>query len=103
MTFICPMPRTFEFYEYLKNLHLNSIEVETQINYFEDLLFREVTSKELFNLLLVVFCYDEWHSEETTKMFYQAIPEIALFSLFLDNENGNGKITKKYEDHIVEE
>lgn len=103
MSFNCAMPKTFKFYEYLKDLHLGSIEVETQINYFDDLLFREVTPKELFDLLLIIFCYDEWRSEETTKMFYQAIPEIALFALFLDQGNYSGKITKEYEQSIEEE
>ena len=103
MDFNCAMPRTLKFYEYLKDLHLDSFEVETQINYFDDLLSREVTPKELFNLLLIIFCYDEWRSEEATKMFYQAIPEIALFTLFLDKNNYRGKITKEYEQSIEEE
>lgn len=103
MNFICAMPRTFKFYEYLKDLNLDSFEVETQINYFDDLLSREVTPKELFDLLLIIFCYDEWRSEEATKMFYQAIPEIALFTLFLDKMNYSGKITKEYEQSIEEE
>lgn len=95
MNFICAMPRTFKFYEYLKDLHLDSFEVETQINYFDDLLSREVTSKELFDLLSIIFCFDEWRSKETAKMFYQAISEIALFTLLLDKENFKGKITKR--------
>lgn len=103
MKFTCAMPKTFKFYEYLKDLHLDSFEVETQIHYFDDLLSREVTPKELFDLLSIIFCYDEWRSEETTKMFYQAIPEISLFTLFLDKRNYSGKITKEYEKSIEEE
>lgn len=103
MKFTCAMPKTFEFYEYLKDLHLDSFEVETQINYFDDLILREVTPKELFDLLLIIFCYDEWGSEETTKLFYQAIPEIALCALFLDKRNCMGKITKEFEKSIEEE
>lgn len=95
MTFICAMPKTFKFYGYLRALHLDSFEVETQINYFDDLLSREVTPKELFDLLSIIFCFDEWGSKETAKMFYQAIHEIALFALLLDKENCKGKITKR--------
>lgn len=95
MNIICAMPKTFKFYEYLKDLHLNSFEVETQINYFDDLLSREVTPNELFNLLSIIFCFDEWRSKETAKMFYQAIHEIALCTLLLDKENCKGKITKR--------
>ena len=94
MNFICAMPKTLKFYEYLKDLHLDSFEVETQINYFDDLLSREVTSKELFDLLSIIFCFEEWSSKETTKLFYQAIPEIALFTLLLDEESCKGKITE---------
>lgn len=103
MKFTCAMPKTFKFYEYLKDLHLDSFEVETQIHYFDDLLSREVAPRELFDLLSIIFCYDEWRSEETTKMFYQAIPEIALFALFLDKGDHSGKITKEYEQFIEEE
>lgn len=103
MKFTCAMPETFKFYEYLKDLHLDSFEVETQIHYFDDLLSRDVTPKELFDLLLIIFCYDEWCSEETTKMFYRAISEIALFTLFLDHGGYRGKITKECEQSIEEE
>lgn len=87
------MPSTFLFYERLKSLSLNSEEVEAQLEYFNDLkLSSEITANELSDLLLIIFCFDEWHSKEMVSLFDNAIREIALFAKHLEVSNMKAKI-----------
>lgn len=87
------MPSTFLFYERLKSLSLNSEEVEAQLEYFNDLKSSsEITANELSDLLLIIFCFDEWHSKEMVSLFDNAIKEIALFAKYLEVSNMKAKI-----------
>lgn len=87
------MPSTFLFYERLKSLSLNSEEVEAQLEYFNDLKSSsEITANELSDLLLIIFCFDEWHSKEMVLLFDNAIREIALFAKYLEASNMRAKI-----------
>lgn len=86
------MPSTFLFYERLKSLSLNSEEVEAQLEYFNELKSRsDITSNELSDLLLIIFCFDKWHSKEMV-LFDDAIREIALFAKHLEVSNMKAKI-----------
>lgn len=87
------MPSTFLFYERLKSLSLNSEEVEAQLEYFNELKSRsDITSNELSDLLLIIFCFDKWHSKEMVSLFDNAIREIALFAKHLEVSNMKAKI-----------
>lgn len=87
------MPSTFLFYERLKSLSLNSEEVEAQLEYFNALKSSsEITANELSDLLLIIFCFDEWHSKEMVSLFDNAIREIALFAKHLEVSNMKAKI-----------
>ena len=87
------MPSTFLFYERLKSLSLNSEEVEAQLEYFNDLKSSsEITANELSDLLLIIFCFDEWNSKEMVSLFDNAIREIALFAKHLEVSNMKAKI-----------
>lgn len=87
------MPSTFLFYERLKSLSLDSEEVESQLEYFNELKSRsDITSNELSDLLLIIFCFDEWHSKEMVSLFDNAIREIALYAKHLEVSNMKAKI-----------
>lgn len=87
------MPSTFLFYERLKSLSLDSEEVESQLEYFNELKSRsDITSNELSDLLLIIFCFDEWQSKEMVPLFDNAIREIALYAKHLEVSNMKAKI-----------
>lgn len=87
------MPSTFLFYERLKSLSLDSEEVEAQLEYFNELKSRsDITSNELSDLLLIIFCFDKWVSEEMVLLFDNAVVEIALLAKLLEVNNMKAKI-----------